>query len=364
MKKNSIYLGQFTRDLMEWHETGNRRQMPWKGEKDPYRIWLSEIILQQTRVEQGMAYYLRFLKKYPNVQALASAADQEVFKLWEGLGYYSRCRNLLHTARTIIHQYNGVFPQSYEELLTLKGVGSYTASAIASFAYGLPYAVVDGNVLRVLARYFGVHLPVNEGSGKEKLSQLAQAQLDKKRPAAYNQAIMDFGATVCKPLQPHCSSCALSIGCKAFQKNMVGTLPIKTPKPPRKKRYFVYFILCNKGKIWVQERTDNDIWRHLSEFYLSEGKNMADLSTQKIKSFMSDQNWTISSMDIFPGTSRQLLTHQEILTTFVRVVLNKKPNLPKIGMWATKSELQQLAFPVTIHSFLEKNGWESLFQPT
>lgn len=145
---------------------------------------------------------------------------------------------------------------------------------------------------------------------------------------------------------------------------MVGTLPIKTPKPPRKKRYFVYFILCNKGKIWVQERTDNDIWRHLSEFYLSEGKNMADLSTQKIKSFMSDQNWTISSMDIFPGTSRQLLTHQEILTTFVRVVLNKKPNLPKIGMWATKSELQQLAFPVTIHSFLEKNGWESLFQPT
>ncbi len=161
MKKNSIYLGQFTRDLMEWHETGNRRQMPWKGEKDPYRIWLSEIILQQTRVEQGMGYYMRFLKKYPNIQELASAADQEVFKLWEGLGYYSRCRNLLHTARTIVHQYNGVFPQSYEELQALKGVGSYTASAIASFAYGLPYAVVDGNVLRVLARYFGIHLPVN-----------------------------------------------------------------------------------------------------------------------------------------------------------------------------------------------------------
>jgi A/G-specific adenine glycosylase len=192
----------FTKKLMKWNQSSNNRAMPWKGEKDPYKIWLSEIILQQTRVEQGLGYYERFVKKFPTIKHLAKAPEQEVFKLWEGLGYYTRCKNLIATATFISKEKKGKFPDDYESILSLKGVGPYTAAAIASFAYNLPHAVIDGNVFRVLSRYFGISTPVDTAAGKKMYALLAKELLDKDEPGLYNQAIMDFGAVVCKPLQP------------------------------------------------------------------------------------------------------------------------------------------------------------------
>src|SRR5579859_1431456 len=195
----------FTKTLLGWNSSGNFREMPWKGEKDPYKVWLSEVILQQTRVQQGWAYYEKFINAFPTIKDLAAALEQKVFKLWEGLGYYSRCRNLIATARKISDEYNGRFPHTYEEILALKGVGPYTAAAIASFAYNLPHAVVDGNVVRVLARFFGITTAADTTSGKKQFAELATALLDPSQAGIYNQAIMDFGATVCTPRNPQCA---------------------------------------------------------------------------------------------------------------------------------------------------------------
>src|SRR4030095_7742264 len=207
----------FTKKLLGWNRKHNKRSMPWKGESDPYRIWLSEIILQQTRVGQGMDYYQKFISGFPTIQDLANAPEKEVFKYWEGLGYYNRCRNLIAAAKKIALEKKGLFPSSYDQLLQLPGIGPYTAAAIASFAFGLPYAVVDGNVERVLARYFGISTPVGSVSGKKLYSALAAELIDRKEPAAFNQAIMDFGATVCKPQNPLCKTCVLAKNCQSYQ---------------------------------------------------------------------------------------------------------------------------------------------------
>jgi len=220
----------FSALLLRWHLDDNKRQMPWKGERDAYKVWLSEIILQQTRVEQGRAYYERFIKKYPSIKLLAEAKDEEVFKLWEGLGYYTRCRNLLHTARLIATKYNGKFPERYEEIVALKGIGDYTAAAIASFCFDLPYAVVDGNVLRVLSRVFGDKTPVDTNEGKKNFAELANKLLDKSQPGLFNQAIMDFGATICKPAIPTCPLCCLNAICTAYKKRNCKYIACKRKK--------------------------------------------------------------------------------------------------------------------------------------
>ena len=217
---------QFVQELLRWNRESNSRQMPWKGEKDPYRIWLSEVILQQTRVEQGLKYYQKFTSTYPDIHALADAPDEKIMKSWEGLGYYSRCRNLILTARFVSKQLNGCFPDRYEQILQLKGVGSYTAAAIASFAYNLPHAVLDGNVYRVLSRIFNVSIPIDSGEGKKFFSFLSQEILPVNQSAEYNQAIMDFGATICTPL-PKCASCFYNLYCKAYKNGRQDLLPVK-----------------------------------------------------------------------------------------------------------------------------------------
>ncbi len=258
--------------LIKWNRNENKREMPWKGEKDPYKIWISEIILQQTRVQQGLAYYNRFIKTWPNVKSLAKADEQKVYKLWEGLGYYSRCRNLIATAKYINNELGGRFPEKYENILSLKGVGDYTAAAIASFAFNLPYAVVDGNVFRVLSRFFGIEIPVDTTEGKKLFKALANELIDKKNPAEYNQAIMDFGAIVCKPLLPLCSECPLQKKCIAFQKKLVNVLPLKQKSINTRQRFFNYLQVEHKNKIYVNQRTGKDIWQNLHEFILIESK--------------------------------------------------------------------------------------------
>jgi len=242
--------------------------MPWKGEKNPYLIWLSEIILQQTRVEQGWEYYNRFVSTYPTVDTLAAAPLDEVMKLWEGLGYYSRCRNLHETAKFISEKLSGQFPSTYQELLSLKGVGAYTAAAIGSFAFDIPVAVVDGNVQRIISRYFGICTPIDTAQGKKLYSDLASKLLDTNSPALYNQAIMDFGATICKPQQPLCKDCPFNKECEAFTYGNVKMLPVKQKKLVRKQRYFNYFLVKKRTEFLSGKDPEKISGKACSNFFL------------------------------------------------------------------------------------------------
>ncbi|WP_319504873.1 A/G-specific adenine glycosylase [Bacteroides graminisolvens] len=256
---------EFARLLIEWYHE-HKRDLPWRNTNDPYLIWISEIILQQTRVAQGYAYYQRFIERFPNLESLAASEENEVLKYWQGLGYYSRARNLHQAAISV----NGVFPVRYEDILKLKGVGIYTAAAICSFAYNQPHAVVDGNVYRVLSRFFGVNEPIDSGKGKKIFASLAHDLLDKVQPALYNQAIMDFGALQCTPLSPDCTVCPFKNRCFAFNHNMVSSLPIKQNKTKTSERFFYYLLIRDNGNIYLNKRTENDIWKNLYELPLIE----------------------------------------------------------------------------------------------
>lgn len=346
----------FNNLLLEWHTERNNRSMPWKGEKDPYRIWLSEIILQQTRVEQGLNYYLKFIKKYPTVHQLARAKDDDIFKMWEGLGYYSRCKNLIATARHISNSLGGIFPSKYDDILLLKGIGPYTAAAIASFAFDLPHAVVDGNVNRVIARYFGIHMPIDSTEGKKKFAALAFILLDKKAPGLYNQAIMDFGATVCKPQLPLCGECFLAVSCKAYNENLVDILPVKEKKISRRHRFFYYLVVENEGNLLVGKRTTKDIWQNLHEFVLIEAASrihpLQILDSVPDKALISQPYEVVSVSDFF----KQSLTHQDIHGCFIHIRLPAGDSPPGYS-FLNKQAVSQLAFPKLLNDYLVSKGW-------
>ena len=343
----------FTTNLLKWHYEENSRDLPWKNQKDPYKIWLSEVILQQTRAEQGRPYYEKFIQHYPNIHLLANAPEAEVFLLWQGLGYYNRCRNLLATANYISQNLKGNFPNNYDDIRALKGVGDYTAAAIASFAFDLPYAVVDGNVYRVLARYFGIDLAVDSNSGKIHFKELAAELLDKHHPADYNQAIMDFGAGVCKPKNPICEECNLSAKCVAYRQNMVAMLPVKTKKLTIKQRYFHYLILEVGELIYLQQRLAKDIWQQLHEFYLIEGEEPFASDNklwQTIVPFVEQKGERIFH-------SSQKLTHQVITSDFYEIKLHAIPPQLQTGIWIQKHLIKNYAFPKTIVSFFERKKY-------
>jgi A/G-specific adenine glycosylase len=336
----------FTHALMLWHSQHSPRQMPWKGEREPYRIWLSEVILQQTRVAQGLPYYERFVAQYPTVQHLANAPLNEVLKCWEGLGYYSRARNLWQTAGFVTNELDGEFPTDYEGLLKLKGIGPYTAAAVASFAYREPRAVVDGNVQRVLARYFGIEAHVDSTAGKNLLAKLAQNLIDTKRPDLYNQAIMDFGATVCMPKAPLCADCPLVSRCIALAKDKTGTLPVKRARPARRERFFHYLVFTSGSHTWLRQRNGNDIWKGLFEFPLLE----ADYAMQA-----DDVGRKFSALlqPVSAVSKTQLLTHQKISALFFRGI-----GLPAdtAGLLQVPiSELRTFAFPRVVDWYLRDN---------
>lgn len=345
----------FTERLLDWYRSEDFRLMPWKGEKDPYKIYLSEVILQQTRVEQGMPYYLRFIENYPTVSDLANADEKMVFKLWEGLGYYRRCTNLLQTAKIIVKDYQGLFPPDFDELQQLKGIGSYTAAAIASFAFNLPYAVVDGNVLRVLSRCFGVSMAIDSIEGKRVLSALAQKLISKDHPADFNQAIMDFGATICKPFAPACKTCCMQDQCIAYHSNSVDRLPVKQKSKERKRRYFSYFVFKYGSQLMVRERSDRDIWAFLHEFYLVETPSVVQWNSSSVKEWLTLQ-WNINDPDIEISISplyRQQLTHQEIRASFILLNFTQLPFMLRNENWYDSQSLTKLAFPGVIRNYLK-----------
>ncbi len=340
----------FTEKLLQWNALENTRQMPWKGENDPYKIWLSEIILQQTRVEQGWNYYNRFIKTFSTIEKLANAPEQKVFKLWEGLGYYTRCKNLVATAKFIAVEKQGKFPETYEEILRLKGVGPYTAAAIASFAFNLPHAVVDGNVFRVLARFFGIDTATDSTTGRKAFAALAQQLLEKIKPGIYNQAIMDFGAVICKPKNPLCSSCPLNKKCVALKTGLVSQLPVKEGKLIKKERWLYYFVLKFEGKVYVRKRAGKDIWENLYEFILLEKENAVTETLLKKSAFLKTADNIIVSK-----AYRQQLTHQTIHGRFIYAEI-KSPFLPTGYTAVGLKQLKKLPFPKFITAWLAENN--------
>jgi A/G-specific adenine glycosylase len=342
----------FTRRLLQWNKNSNNRAMPWKGEKDPYKIWLSEIILQQTRVEQGWSYYEKFIVAFPTVIHLANASEEKVFKMWEGLGYYSRCKNLIATARKIAHDYKGKFPSTYDEIKALPGIGPYTAAAVSSFAFNAPHAVVDGNVQRILARYFGISTPVDTTAGKKEFQTLAQSLLQPDEPGIYNQAIMDFGAVICKPQNPLCSDCIQQKACAAFKQNTVTQLPVKQKVLIRKERWFYYFIIEYKGKWYIQQRAGKDIWENLFEFVLFESPAAVEDITTKLPFLKKLVNGQPCHLESVSRMYRQQLTHQTIHGRFIKIRVQEA--LPTLSNYllVDKKQLTNYAFPRFITAFL------------
>lgn len=340
--KMSIFL---RKKLLEWYNP-DERNLPWKKTKDPYKIWLSEIILQQTRVEQGRPYYLKFISKYPSIKSFAEAPLSEILKLWEGLGYYSRARNMHAAAQQVMETHNGQFPSSYDELIKLKGIGSYSAAAISSFAIDACHPVLDGNVFRVLSRFFNIDTPIDTSEGKKLFYQLAMDCIDQAQPAKYNQAIMDFGALICKPKNPNCAICPLQLNCSAFFNKTISNLPKKSKKLTKKNRYFMYFVVQKNEKIAIQKREEKDIWRELNEFPMLEFDSIDKLFENNF--YKNNKNNIIELS--------QVLTHQIINAFFIYVDdLPQTNKSQKEIFWINSVEIRNFVFPKIICQFLDGN---------
>lgn len=341
----------FQTEITKWY-LQNKRDLPWRNTRDPYVIWLSEIILQQTRVEQGLPYFNRFLQAYPTVSDFAAATETEILKLWQGLGYYSRGRNMLFTARQILEIYDGIFPSTYDLLIQLKGVGDYTAAAISSFSSDEDKAVLDGNVFRVLSRYFGISTPINSTLGKKQFTELATELIKEQIPSLYNQAIMEFGALQCKPRTPLCDVCPIESGCYARANDLIQVLPVKEKKLKKRTRYFNYFVCTEGKKILVNRRASGDIWQELYDFPLIETADVYHgLSTEfneEVKKYFGTE------VVIRPlSHQKHLLTHQTIYVQFFAldnyiINFNNNANIK----WVTLSEFNELPQPKVISNFM------------
>lgn len=338
--------------LIDWY-TRCGRDLPWRRMHDAYRIWLSEVILQQTRVVQGLDYYVRFIERFPTVDALAAASGDEVLKLWQGLGYYSRARNLHAAARTVVESHGGVFPATFAELRTLPGVGEYTAAAVASIAYGEPCAVVDGNVYRVLARLFDVDTPIDTTAGRRAFVELAQSQLDVARPGLYNQAIMDFGALQCTPAQPRCDDCPLSDRCLALAAGSVAARPVKQGRTKVSDRWFHYLHVSSNGQTLLRRREGCDIWRGLYEFPMIETDGPADFaalaSDPRFREWLGDDWHLVRTVEL----PLHRLSHRVIHATVCRLEI---PTLgPAVASWAIPTErVGDYAVPRLLERYLIK----------
>lgn len=338
----------FSQKILRWYQE-NKRDLPWRTTINAYNIWLSEIMLQQTRVAQGIPYYEKFIRHYPTVFDMAKADEEEILKLWQGLGYYSRARNMHTTAKYIVQHYNGKFPSTYKELIKLKGIGDYTASAIASISFGQKEAVLDGNVFRVLARYFGIALPINETEGKKYFKELAISLLPKTDLRDYNQGIMEFGAIQCAPRNPDCSICPLKDSCKALQDNNVSQLPVKIKKGKIKNRYFNYLVfLDQKNNTLMEQRTGKGIWQNLYQFPLLESNNRIILD--EVEKYVLDRFGETEKIHLYnPEAVVHKLSHQHLITHFWII---EKTNLGDTAV--SIEEARQFPVPVLIAQFMER----------
>jgi A/G-specific adenine glycosylase len=335
--------------LIAWYKK-YKRDLPWRNISDPYKIWLSEIILQQTQVVQGLSYYIKFTETFPTIIDLANAPEDQVMRLWQGLGYYSRARNLHSAAKEVKINYKGKFPNTYESIKALKGVGDYTAAAVSSFAFNLPHAVVDGNVYRVLSRLFNVNTPINSTRGKKEFQLLANELLNHKNPGLHNSAMMEFGALWCKPQNPKCEECPLQEYCLAHEKNTVNLLPLKDKKIKIRNRYLHYFIFNFKDSVYVQKRTEKDIWQNLYEFYLIETEEDTSpelvLKNTNLKKLIKEIN-VIS----IKAEKKHILSHQHIYATFYEIKIKTPINSESL-IKIKRSDLIQFGLPQLINKYI------------
>lgn len=342
--------------LISWY-LYNKRDLPWRNTQNPYLIWLSEIILQQTRVNQGMAYYLDFTESYPTVGDIAAASEDEVLKKWQGLGYYSRARNLLATARKIQTDYNGIFPDTYPEILKLKGIGPYTAAAIASFAYKLPYPVVDGNVSRVLSRLFDIEIAINSTGGKKEIDRLAEVCMSQSKPDLYNQAIMELGALVCTPTSPDCINCPLEATCMSRERGTTHLRPVKIKAPKARIRNIDYAVLESDNALIFKRRNKKDIWQGLHDFKEIEGM---EEPVEKYITKAVIEEFPGLKMEVLPQAPEKeythLLSHQRIQARFWRYKISGKLLDNSVYFSVPKQDVESLAVPRLIHKYLEDSN--------
>ena len=341
--------------LTTWYQE-NKRDLPWRKVNDPYLIWISEIILQQTRIAQGMDYYLHFVERFPDIGSLAEASEDEVLRYWQGLGYYSRARNLHEAARTLARQFGGKFPTEYETIRSLKGVGHYTAAAITSLAWNLPYPVVDGNVFRVLSRLFALDTPIDTGKGKKFYTELAASIMPESGAGLHNQAIMEFGALQFVPQNPDCRHCPLQARCLGYAAGTPQAYPVKQHKTKTRNRYFHYLYIIYKDKTWLNRRSGKDIWKGLYEFPLIETDSPADFAdlqrTEAFRHLLSDAEELQISLDI--SNLKHVLTHQTLYASFYKVEINKPVASLLQYIEIPIDSLDRYAVPRLIQLYLEK----------
>ncbi|MEK6780891.1 MAG: A/G-specific adenine glycosylase [Bacteroidota bacterium] len=342
----------FSQKIISWYGE-NKRNLPWRNTKDPYKIWLSEIILQQTRVRQGLPYYLKFVKQLPTVFSLAKAKEQEVLSLWQGLGYYTRARNLHQCAKDVVEKFQGVFPNNFNDLQRLRGIGSYTAAAIASISFREPVAVVDGNVFRVLSRIFGIDKDISQSKTKDFFFALANELMSKEQPDEFNQGVMEFGATHCLPKNPLCRECIFSKQCIANKHDLQTVLPVKSKKQKIRKRYFYYFVSHKSKKIWMKKRTEKDIWRGLFDFYLIETTKPVNIDKLGEK----DENLGKYKLIAVSKTYKHILSHQHLKARFISVKTVKlKRKFNNDFKYYTPTEIKKLPKPVLVLQYLRDEG--------
>lgn len=343
----------FSKKIIGWYKK-NKRELPWRSVKNPYYIWLSEVILQQTRVAQGLPYYEKFVTTYPTIQDLAKADEHEVLRLWQGLGYYSRARNMHKTAQLIIEKYDGIFPNTYQELLKLKGIGPYTAAAIASFAFDEAVPVVDGNVFRVLARFWGIKQDIAAASARKIFTEVAEELIPNDNAAEFNQAIMELGALQCTPHSPDCSVCPLLPGCYAYEFNQQAELPIKLKKTKVRHRYLHYLVLDTPDGIYLKKRGSNDIWEGLYDFYLEETMHPLHSIEELSSEWLAVHSAKIVSIQLLKKT-KHVLTHQVIHADFWHIKLKSSDfSVFNSTDFYTKQQIRQLPKPILIANFFEE----------
>lgn len=343
----------FSDTLIHWYRN-NKRDLPWRNTNDAYLIWLSEIILQQTRVEQGMPYYLRFSEQYPDVKSFAAASEDDILRLWQGLGYYSRGRNMLKTAKIIAANFNGEFPTTHQDLIKLTGIGDYTAAAISSFSVNEAKAVVDGNVYRLLARYFGIDTPINSTQGKKQFQTIADELINPNNAGEHNQAMIEFGALQCKPKSPNCSICPFITSCYAYQNQKVNELPVKLKKLKIKERFFYFFLVEKENQIVIKRRTNDDIWAGLHDLPSIEFSERNDL--EELINHQEFKEWFSEKAIIHSVSSeiKHILTHQRIYARFVHVEnLNEEIVTKKDWFWVNMDDVSQFGQPKLIFEFLK-----------
>lgn len=351
----------FNTQIHLWYSI-NKRDLPWRDSINPYFVWLSEIILQQTRIEQGLSYYHRFTDEFPTITDLADASEDKILKLWQGLGYYSRARNLHFTAKQIKNEYNGIFPESYANIRSLKGIGDYTAAAIASISFNLEYPAVDGNVYRVLSRYFGITEPIDSSAGKKIFNELATELIKDTHPGTHNQALMEFGALQCKPRNPDCTICPLNKSCYALLSQKIDSLPVKQKKTQQRDRYFNYLVLNFNNHIWLQKRIKKDIWKNLYEFPVIETKGKAEIENiikqGELEKYISTKTPAIKNISPWRV---HLLSHQRINYRFIQVQLSEEISRSTGLIKVNKEDIFNFATPKLLENYINEASFLKIF---